>query len=246
MSLRRGNWFVSAAAALGITLGILAWPSLALAADPQVDDNGAIHMPAYVLPESSLLSADAHAVLRHERARVKEYNSHKTCPDEEGADAAHMPAIRKCQAESFYKTPEYQHLRELYPVQMTPTEIGGIYTELFVPAEGVAPKNSTRVLINLHGGGFIGGARYISHLESVPIASIGKIKVISIDYRQAPEFRFPAASEDVAAVYRQLLKTYKPRNIGIYGCSAGGMLTAEVVAWFQRQKLPMPGGDRPT
>jgi acetyl esterase/lipase len=70
---------------------------------------------------------------------------------------------------------------------------------------------------------------------------VGKVKVISIDYRQAPEYAFPAASEDVAAVYRQLLKTYKPKNIGIYGCSAGGLLTAQSIAWFQKEGLPLPG-----
>jgi monoterpene epsilon-lactone hydrolase len=75
-------------------------------------------------------------------------------------------------------------------------------------------------------------------LRPRPIASIGKIKVISVDYRQAPEYAFPSASEDVATVYRELLKTYKPTNIGIYGCSAGGLLTAETIAWFQKEKLP--------
>lgn len=60
-------------------------------------------------------------------------------------------------------------------------------------------------------------------------------------YRQGPENKFPAASEDVAAVYRELLRTYAPANIGIYGCSAGGILTAEAVAWFQKVKLPRPG-----
>jgi hypothetical protein len=52
---------------------------------------------------------------------------------------------------------------------------------------------------------------------------------------------FPAASEDVAAVYKDLLKTYRPENIGIYGCSAGGALTAQAEAWFQDKKLPNPG-----
>jgi feruloyl esterase len=46
-------------------------------------------------------------------------------------------------------------------------------------------------------------------------ASIGKIKVITIDYREAPEYHFPVASEDVAAVYGALLKAYKPSHIGI-------------------------------
>jgi len=57
----------------------------------------------------------------------------------------------------------------------------------------------------------------------------------------APEYKSPAASEDVAAVYRELLKQYEPAAIGIYGCSAGGMLTAMAVAWFQKERLPAPG-----
>jgi epsilon-lactone hydrolase len=57
----------------------------------------------------------------------------------------------------------------------------------------------------------------------------------------APEHKFPAASEDVAVVYKALLKQYKPEEIGIYGCSAGGMLTAQSAAWFQTHGLPRPG-----
>ena len=64
---------------------------------------------------------------------------------------------------------------------------------------------------------------------------------MSVDYRQGPENKFPAASEDVASVYQELLKTYKPENIGMYGCSAGGMLTTMSVAWFQKHNLPRPG-----
>jgi acetyl esterase/lipase len=66
------------------------------------------------------------------------------------------------------------------------------------------------------------------------------VKVISIDYRLAPAAKFPAASEDVAAVYREVLKTTPARRIGLYGCSAGGMLTAQSLAWFQRHDLPRP------
>ena len=58
---------------------------------------------------------------------------------------------------------------------------------------------------------------------------------------EGPEHKHPAASEDVAAVYRELLKSYRAENIGLYGCSAGGMLTAMSVAWFQAHGLPRPG-----
>jgi acetyl esterase/lipase len=111
---------------------------------------------------------------------------------------------------------------------------------MFVPKDGVSPENERRILINLHGGGFIMGARTVGAIESVPIASLGKITVISIDYRMAPEHKFPAATEDVVAVYKALLKDYKPSDIGIYGCSAGGMLAGEAIAWFQKEGLPNP------
>ena len=45
----------------------------------------------------------------------------------------------------------------------------------------------------------------------------------------------------MASVYRELLKSHKPQDIGIYGCSAGGILTAMSVAWFQTHSLPTPG-----
>jgi epsilon-lactone hydrolase len=77
-------------------------------------------------------------------------------------------------------------------------------------------------------------------VESIPIAAVGRFKVITVDYRQAPEHSFPAASEDVAAVYQELLKTYRPESIGIFGCSAGGSLTAQVAAWLNDKKLPAP------
>lgn len=102
-------------------------------------------------------------------------------------------------------------------------------------------RNAHRVLINLHGGGFFTGWGVNSVFESLPVASLGRIRVITVNYREAPEAQFPAASEDVASVYRALLKRYRPENIGIYGCSAGGILAAEALAWFQAHGLPRPG-----
>jgi acetyl esterase/lipase len=209
---------------------------------PRVDEDGTTHLPAFSLPESSFLSDDTRGELKHARDRGKEdVASENTCPPILSANAIQAPAIRKCQADVYYRSASYRRLHDLFHVSMTPREIGGVYTEVFTPAEGISPKNRNRVLINVHGGGFVQGSRTLSQIESVPIASLGKIKVISVDYRQGPEFHFPAASEDVTAVYLELLKTYKPKNIGIYGCSAGGLLTAEAVAWFQKEKLPLPG-----
>jgi len=131
-------------------------------------------------------------------------------------------------------------MRERYKVDVTRQTIAGIVTDVVVPAEGIAPQNRDRVLINVHGGGFTTGAHSAALVESVPLAAIMKIKVISIDYRMAPEYQFPAASEDVEKVYREVLKTYDHAHIGLYGCSAGGLLTAQSTARFDAQGLPMP------
>jgi epsilon-lactone hydrolase len=93
----------------------------------------------------------------------------------------------------------------------------------------------------MHGGAFAVGSVRGGLAESIPVAAVAGIKVITVDYRMAPEHQFPAASEDVASVYKELLKKYKPKNIGIYGCSAGGMLAGQSVAWFQKQRLPRLG-----
>jgi acetyl esterase/lipase len=131
--------------------------------------------------------------------------------------------------------------KTLFPVAKQDTTIAGVHAYVFTPRSGVAPRNRRRVLINLHGGGFSGCFPGCAELESMPVASLARIEVISLDYREGPKYRFPAASEDVAAVYRHLLKHYPAANIGIYGCSAGGMLTGMSVAWFQKHGLPRPG-----
>lgn len=230
-----------------VVIGICLLGSSFLLADEKVrvEKDGIIHVSAFDLPESAYLSEETRVALKRFRDIFrKDYDEafvSKQCPSSEGAAVTDMPAIRQCLAQAFYQTSLYKSITDRYDVTLAQKRIGGVYTEIFTPAEGVAPKNKNRVLINLHGGGLFLGSRTISHIESMPIASVGKIKVISVDYRMGPEYQFPAASEDVARVYRELLKEYKPENIGLYGCSGGGTLTAQSIAWFQNEELPLPG-----
>ena len=134
-----------------------------------------------------------------------------------------------------------ERMRRLYAVRTSERRYDGVLADVVEPAAGVAEKNAGRVLINLHGGAFLWGARSGALAEAIPIAAVGKIKVVSIDYRQGPEHVFPAASEDVETVYRALLRDHAPRDIGIYGCSAGGILTAQATARLISKRLPLPG-----
>jgi acetyl esterase/lipase len=129
----------------------------------------------------------------------------------------------------------------IHPSQVVSTMIDGVRTDVVTPASGIAPRNRKRVLIGAHMGGFMYGARFGGALEAVPLAGRGRIKVIAVDYRLSPEHLFPAASEDMEKVYREVLKTTRPESIGIFGCSAGGTLVAQSMAWFQQRGLPPPG-----
>ena len=126
--------------------------------------------------------------------------------------------------------------KRLYPVKVEETTLAGVRTDIITP---LAEANKNRVLINLHGGGFNSDSG--SLIEGIPIANLAKIKVVSVYYRLAPENPFPAAVDDVVAVYKELIKTYQPRNIGIFGTSAGAILTGEVAVKIKQLRLPLPG-----
>jgi monoterpene epsilon-lactone hydrolase len=127
---------------------------------------------------------------------------------------------------------------KFYPAKVEEATTAGVRTDIITPLATPA-ANRSRVLINLHGGGFNSDSG--SLIEGVPISNLAKIKVVSVYYRLAPENPFPAAVEDVVAVYKELLKTYQSRNIGIFGTSAGAILTGEVVAQLKKSSLPLPG-----
>ncbi|HEY4973051.1 MAG TPA: alpha/beta hydrolase fold domain-containing protein [Steroidobacteraceae bacterium] len=125
-----------------------------------------------------------------------------------------------------------------YPVTIQPARIAGVPVDWIAPMQ-LPAKNRGRVFINLHSGGFNSDSG--SRIEGDPIANLSATRVVSVYYRLAPEHPFPAAVDDVVAVYRELLKTYKPISIGIYGSSAGATLSAEVAVKLKRLRVPLPG-----
>src|SRR5580704_14092232 len=195
-----------------------------------VDPDGTLHISGLSAPLSSFLSPEARSYMLH-LLRDKPFSGGPSpAQDIKGYRA------RQDEIMNWFLKP----IRAQYPVNVEHKTIAGIYTDVVTPKDGIAPKNNDRVLLNVHGGGFVSGARTAALVESIPIASVEKIKIITIDYRMGPEYKFPAASEDVAAVYKEILKEYQPEHIGLYGCSAGGMLAAMSIAWFQKNNLPNP------
>jgi len=126
---------------------------------------------------------------------------------------------------------------QVCPNQLVDDKIAGVPVHIVTP-DGMPDGNKDKVLLNLHGGGFNSDSG--SYTESIPIAYYTKIKVVAVLYRLAPESPFPAAVDDSVAVYKELLKTYKPDHIVIYGTSAGAILTAEVAVKLKQLGLPQP------
>jgi epsilon-lactone hydrolase len=145
-------------------------------------------------------------------------------------------AERRARTDTFRKG-RAEEARKLYPVNIEEKMIGGVRCDVITPLTIPAEKRN-RVLINVHGGGFNSDSG--SLVEGIPISNLTQTTVVSVYYRLAPEHPFPAAVDDTEAVYKELLKTYKPDNMGLFGTSAGAILTAEAAVRLRRDGLPVP------
>ena len=119
-------------------------------------------------------------------------------------------------------------------------------TEKFV-MEYLKPKQAVtgRVVLQLHGGGYIGPMKNIYRRFAVKYSELGLgADVLTPDYRVAPEHPFPAALEDTVYAYKWLLneKKYDPEQIVVAGDSAGGGLALALCLYAKDHALPLPAG----
>ncbi len=130
-----------------------------------------------------------------------------------------------------------EKLHATYPVDITETTLAGVACKVIIPKSAAGHKQD-RVLICLHGGGFTSDSG--STLEGTTIAALTGVKVIAVEYRLAPQYPFPAAVDDACAVYKHALGQYSPKRIGVYGTSAGAVLTAQMAVESRKLGLPLP------
>ncbi|MFG1954794.1 alpha/beta hydrolase [Micromonospora sp. NPDC048830] len=122
------------------------------------------------------------------------------------------------------------------------------------PSRPKATGGPIPVLVFLHGGGFIMGGLHTERERCAQYAEAAKCAVVSVDYRLAPEARFPAALEDCLAVLDWLgreadVHGFDRERVAIGGLSAGGALAAATVLCLrdsregvpQTPDLPLPG-----
>jgi len=124
-----------------------------------------------------------------------------------------------------------------YPVTISEDVIAGVPVRRIVRSQG--KLNRSKVLLNMHGGGFATDAGSLT--ENIPIASLSGIEVVAVRYRLSPEHPYPAAIDDALAVYKALLGAYGAGDIGVYGTSAGAVIGPQLMMRLKAEGLPRPG-----
>jgi epsilon-lactone hydrolase len=121
--------------------------------------------------------------------------------------------------------------------QTVAVDAGGVKADRITTPVSQPDRN----ILHLHGGGFVAGSPSSYRHLTWRIAAATRSRVLSIDYRLAPEHPFPAALEDAVAAYRWLLADgADPRRIAVIGDSAGGGLAFAMLLKLRDDGVPLP------
>lgn len=124
-------------------------------------------------------------------------------------------------------------------VQVIPVQAGS------VPAEWLAPRAalSDRVVLYIHGGAWFMCSPLTHRSLASRLAYTSGIRVLSLDYRLAPEHPFPAGLEDCIQAYEWLLQSgISPQKIVVAGDSAGGNLALAMLVALRDMGKQLPAG----
>jgi len=205
----------------------------ALAVSPAVALEGSREIPAHLLPVPDTVSPAMQAAIG--APPLPFWNTHPKSSDEWKAFVQQLAEV------TLKRLPA---LREQTGVTVEQTTIGGVKAFIITPRE-IAEGNRGRLLVHVHGGGYVLAPGEAGTLEAILMAAFGRIKVISVDYRMPPDFPYPAAMDDAMAVYREVVKTTPAKKVGIFGTSTGGGMTLAMVLRAKQEGLPLPGAIAP-
>lgn len=116
-------------------------------------------------------------------------------------------------------------------------EIEGIKMERLINKK----SKSNKVSLQLHGGGYVSGMSDLYRELAIKQAVLSDSKEIyMVNYRLAPQNKYPSALEDAVKIYNHILKQTNSRNIIVFGDSAGGNLALELSLYLKEKNIPQP------
>jgi acetyl esterase len=127
--------------------------------------------------------------------------------------------------------------------RLLPGPAGQLHARLYTPAE--APAQAGPLLVYFHGGGWVRGSVATHDPSCRLLAHLAGVRVLSVEYRLAPEHRYPAAADDALAAYAHVAREPEsfgadPARLAIGGDSAGGNLAAALALDLRGSDLPQP------
>src|SRR5438270_7266147 len=184
-----------------------------------VDSDGTLHFGPRTVPPPALESAEARqSYARQMFARAQTLAARSGSVAVRSIEGHAPPAATGRSKDTALK---------IYPVLEESQKIAGVGVTIYSP-RSIPAKNRDKVLMEFE-----------MDAEAIAVASLGQCKVIKVNYRGGgPSI---PGNEDIVAVYRELLKTYKPRSIGMFGASGGCTLAQTTILWLPEKKLPLPG-----
>jgi hypothetical protein len=182
-----------------------------------VDSDGALHFGPRTVPPPALSSPESRqAYIRQmlQRAQASAAKGGLASPRAGTASVAPGPNSKETAL-------------KIYPVVEESQKIGGVGVTIYSP-KAIPAENRNKVAMEFE-----------MDAEAIAVASLGRMKVIKVNYRGGgPSI---PGNEDIVAVYRELLKTHKPKSIAMFGASGGCTLAQTTILWLPVQKLPLPG-----
>ena len=123
--------------------------------------------------------------------------------------------------------------------KIEPTKVADVPCFWVTPKE-VPAENKDRLIVHVHGGAFVFNAGIAGTGEASLLADACKTRVLSIDYRMPPDHPFPAASDDVLAVWKAVVADHDAKKMVMAGTSAGGGLILTTMLRLNDTDVPRP------
>ncbi|HXK05887.1 MAG TPA: alpha/beta hydrolase [Verrucomicrobiae bacterium] len=184
-----------------------------------VDSDGTLHFGPRTVPPPALESAEARASYTRQMLQKARASAAKGgLASARTVEGVPEPATAGASKQTALK---------IYEVTEEASKIGGVGVTIYSPKE-IPARNRRKVAMEFE-----------MDAEAIAVASLGQMKVIKVSYRGGgPSI---PGNEDIVAVYRELLKTHKPKSIAMFGASGGCTLAQTTILWLPVKQLPLPG-----